>query len=141
MSTVINIDDTRNYDDAGIPIPMSGVQRPCDHCGKTHDVICVLSNGMQVGVTCARKLANNAKRINAATYITIRQIKEAYAVVPSQIEELAGAAEIVDGKLTSNYLKMKDDYFIALQQKGYGWYLVGQQYKLKESQIIEKFLK
>lgn len=53
---VLEVFDTRNFDlQTFKPIPGSGEPHSCDHCGKTHEVYCKLSDGQIVGTTCCRK--------------------------------------------------------------------------------------
>lgn len=59
--TIMRIEDTRQRDDHGFVVSDSGDSRPCDICGRRHDVIVTLSDGRMVGSGCAKKKLGAAK--------------------------------------------------------------------------------
>lgn len=56
MLAVLDIEDTRHKDPEGRIIPDSGDPKPCDFCGRCHQVHHLLSDGRRVGATCAKKI-------------------------------------------------------------------------------------
>lgn len=53
---VLAVIDTRQKDEHGFVIPNSGDDKPCDQCGRPHEVHWHLSDGRVVGQSCAKKL-------------------------------------------------------------------------------------
>lgn len=67
--TITDIVDTRDVDFfTGKPIPGTGAGRPCDRCGKKHDIVYHMSSNKgelaSVGSTCAPKLAGGQANID-----------------------------------------------------------------------------
>lgn len=93
---IVEIHDTRIFDfETGKPIPGSGNPKPCDHCGKTHEIYVDIANSnnrMVVGTTCAQKLVYDRTGLStgelkaAALRNAIRPLVEIFMERLSQVE-------------------------------------------------------
>jgi hypothetical protein len=67
---ISSVEDTRSVDfQSGKPIPGTGAGRPCDLCGRKHDVVYSMHNNKtqenaQVGSTCAPRLAGGVANLD-----------------------------------------------------------------------------
>jgi hypothetical protein len=77
---ISSVEDTRSVDfQSGKPIPGTGAGRPCDRCGRKHDVVYSMHNNKtqenaQVGSTCAPRLAGGVANLD--DYDVKVQLKE-----------------------------------------------------------------
>lgn len=130
MYKIVCIEDTRSWDwNIGKPIHGSGCQRPCDHCGKTHDVIVTLhhfpdNKRMDVGTSCAKKLSAYGLDIDTKGLWRLARIQ--------QLKELAQKLWNELGRLTFSDEPKIDEWCVknstdALQLK----------YGVKEELLVE----
>lgn len=133
MYKIVAIEDTRSWDfETGKPISGSGCQRPCDHCGKAHDVVVVLDdNGkrMDVGTTCAKKLGGYGMDTDSKAL--------GFLAMQNRIKELAQLLWDTHGVLTNRDMHITFDFCkkhtmpaLKLEQGNIEW-LLDEYYAIK----------